>query len=122
MRTGSRSDEDVMSKTLEAVRGVSAFEGICSNPPEDLKALHSALRSRALEVDHDEIRKGSRSTDVGLFLQEPSDGDFSEAEHAAEEAYESFFTDRRLKFSRDDSRRRPSFRGYGRGDRGNRRS
>ena len=121
MRTGSRSDDDIASKTLEAVKGIKAFAGICANPPEEVQALHSALRSRALEVDHESIQKGSKNTDAGLFKQEPDEADLSDADRAAEEAYESFFTDRKLRYPRDDSRRRPVFRGYGRGERGNRR-
>ena len=109
MRTGSRTDDDIMSKTLDAVRNVRAFEGICANPPEELQALHSTLRSRALQVDHDEIRNGKRITDAGIDFQEPKDSHLSAAELAAEKAYASYFYERNLRYPQDNSRRRQGY-------------
>lgn len=73
MRTGCRSDRGIVSKTLEEARGVAVFAVICSHPPPELQSMHSALRSRDLGVDHDEIKRGSKSTGDGMFLIDAND-------------------------------------------------
>lgn len=104
MRTGPGSDTAIMSKTIEAVRGESVFDGIVSNPPTDLQDLNAALRSRALETDRSMIRSSAKSLDRAFVTEEHDDQDEDE----------SYYIDRFIRTNDHLGPRRSSrIRGYG---------
>ena len=51
VRTVSGSTNDIMAKTLAAIRDVDAFTQVFLNPLLNNQALNSALRSRVFEAD-----------------------------------------------------------------------
>ena len=101
MRTGPGSDVVIMAKTISAVRDIETFAPVCRNPPADLQALNSSLRSCALEADRAIIRG---NTDLNTS--------FSYA--AMDKFLKSYYVDRHLKSEGPDTRRkRNGFKGYG---------
>lgn len=63
-----------------AVKEDPDFAGISSNPPAELQALKSALRSRALEFDCQDIKAAISNPSGDAFQYEPLDEDFDEAD------------------------------------------
>ncbi len=118
MRTSHIGEDDIMAKTLSAVRDVAAFAGICANPPDELQALHSSLRSRALEVDRLEIRKSAgQHMNEGFYHGIEFNDGHREEEYEADEEDQAYYIDRRLRYQDRGHRGRPTFRGYGTGNR-----
>ena len=61
------SEQDIVAKTLAAVRGVGAFQSIFSYPSQYLQALHQALRSRALDLDQ---KNTTETTENSFYVTE----------------------------------------------------
>lgn len=109
MRTGSGHSADVMAKTISAVRDVTAFSHVCSNPPRVLQELNAALRSCALEADREAVRATSNPT--GYMANEA--GDANTFNTLVEDIAEAFYIDKNLKTNNGGNVRRNKFRGYG---------
>lgn len=108
IRTGSGHSADVMAKLIAAVRNVEPFSLVCRNPPRQLQALISALRSCALEADRAALKGPSE------HVGQPSGSTGHSAFTAtAESLFESFLVDRRLRMRDNEERTRRAFKGYG---------
>lgn len=108
IRTGSGHSADVMAKTIAAVRGVDAFTFVFQNPPRQLHALNSALRSYALEADRAFLKL---SQDASSYVTSKiNQNTFS---NTAREVFAAFLVDRHLNRREEKKSSRSPFKTYG---------